>query len=770
MVCMAEQEDRAKNSSEEIIRVEVEVSGIVQGVGFRPFIYKLAKNLDLKGIVLNNERGVKIDVEGTKRHIASFLGALDAPPPIAQVEAIETRHLPCAGYSDFQIERSQKAGSTYTFISPDVAVCKDCLRELFDETDRRYKYPFINCTNCGPRFTIITDIPYDRPYTTMASFEMCEECRTEYNDPLDRRFHAQPVACARCGPQVTLLDNTGQEVKVEDPVRKTAELLKSGAIVAIKGLGGFHLACDAYNNTAVKKLRQRKYREDKPFALMCRDTDVARKLCVFGTEIAALLKSPQSPIVILPAREEAPVSDFVAPGHHFLGIMLPYTPLHHLIFFHGPETLVMTSGNLSDEPIVYKNDEALERLRNIADYFLINNRGIYIRCDDSVVKLFRGKQTFFRRARGYVPFPVRLRQGNTHVLACGGELKNTFCVTKGKYAFLSHHIGDLENWETYKAFEEGIEHFKKLFEISPEVVAYDLHPDYLSTQYALSLDIPRIGVQHHYAHALSCMAENQLTGPILAVIMDGTGYGNDGTIWGCEFFKVHSTGFDRLGHLQYIPLPGGERAIKEPWRIAAIYLERIFGSAWIDLELPFCKKIDLEKWEALRRGIKLNYNSPLCSSAGRLFDAVSALLGIRHTINYEGQAAIELEQLAFYDNKAYPYKIIEKDEKFVIDTDSTIEAITGDIKKKVDIKLISGRFHYTMAQIILDMATRMRESTGLSEIILSGGVFQNHFLLELTFQKLEKDGFKIYINRKVPANDGGISLGQAYYAVLNCKE
>jgi len=387
-----------------------------------------------------------------------------------------------------------------------------------------------------------------------------------------------------------------------------------------------------------------------------------------------------------------------------------------------------------------------------------------------VVKPFRGEQTFFRRARGYVPFPVSLRQGNTQVLACGGELKNTFCVTKGRYAFLSHHIGDLENWETYKAFEEGIEHFKKLFEISPEVVAYDLHPDYLSTQYALSLDIPRIGVQHHYAHALSCMAENQLTGPILAVIMDGTGYGNDGTIWGCEFFKVHSTGFERLGHLQYIPLPGGERAIKEPWRIAAIYLERIFGSAWIDLELPFCKKIDLEKWEALRKGIELNYNSPLCSSAGRLFDAVSALLGIRHTINYEGQAAIELEQLASYDNKVYPYEIIEKDEKFVIDTDSTIKAITGDIKKKVNIELISGRFHYTMAQIILDMATRMRESTGLSEIILSGGVFQNHFLLELTFQKLEKDGFKIYINRKVPANDGSISLGQAYYAVLNCEE
>ncbi len=770
MVCMAEQENRTENSREELIRVRISITGIVQGVGFRPFVYKLAKDNKLRGTVLNNERGVRVDVEGYRREVEAFLEDLNSPPPIAMIESIRIEHLPPCGYKSFTIEKSKKGGSASTFISPDVAVCKDCLQELFDPGDRRYRYPFINCTNCGPRFTIIKNIPYDRPYTTMAPFQMCDQCKAEYFNPLDRRFHAQPIACPACGPHVSLLDRHGQTIESEDAIRKTATLLKEGAIVAIKGLGGYHLACDAYNDNAVKRLRQKKYREDKPFALMCRDIETAGKLCILDESGKKDLLSPQSPIVILPKKKDIPVSPAVAPGHNFLGIMLPYTPLHHLILSEGPESLVMTSGNLSDEPIVYRNEDALERLKNIADYFLVNNRDIYVRCDDSVIKPFRGKKTFLRRARGYVPFPVVLKKKLPQVLACGGELKNTFCLTKNRYAFLSHHIGDLENWETLKAFEQSIEHFKKLFEIDPEVVVHDLHPDYLSTQYAMGLDLPRIGVQHHFAHALSCMAEYGLAEPLLAVIMDGTGYGEDGTIWGCEFLSINGTHYRRLGHLRYIPLPGGEKAIKEPWRVAASYLDRIYGSDWLSFDLPISKKIDHNEWNLLKRGLKLRYNSPQCSSAGRLFDAVSAILGIRHTINYEGQAAIELEQLASSDNRVYPYKITNVEEKSVIDPDPLIEAIVEDVFKGEDIQSISGRFHLTLAQIIIEMAVKMRDLTSYSDVILSGGVFQNHFLLELTCQKMEERGFKAYINRKVPANDGGISLGQAYYILLRDEE
>ena len=770
MVCMAEREDRTKNGSQDIVHVRVDISGIVQGVGFRPFVYKLALDNNLKGTVLNNERGVQIRLEGLKKDVDAFLEALKTPPPIALIETIDIIPAPRVGYSNFKIEKSQKAGAVQAFIPPDVAVCNDCIGELFDPADRRYGYPFINCTNCGPRFTIIKDIPYDRPHTTMAQFEMCDKCRVEYEDPLNRRFHAQPVACPDCGPHVTLIDKTGKAIETPNPVEETARLLEAGKIVAIKGLGGFHLACDAYNEKAVSELRKRKYREDKPFAIMCRDISVARKLCKFGDEISEILQSPQSPIVILPRRDDDLVSPSVAPGHRFLGIMLPYTPLHHLIFSYGPETLVMTSGNLSDEPIVFTNNEALKRLHNIADYFLINDRDIYIRCDDSVIKPFRNGKTFFRRARGYVPFPVKLGKQASSVLSCGAELKNTFCLTKGNYAFISHHVGDLENWETFTAFEQGIEHFKKLFEINPEAVVYDLHPDYLSTQYALSLDIPRIGIQHHYAHALSCMAEYNLTSPLVAIIMDGTGYGTDGTIWGCEFLKVDTSTFERLGHLRYIRLPGGERAIREPWRIAAAYLERTIGTEWDKFDLPFCRNINHRDWEVLKKSMQLGHNAPLCSSAGRLFDAVSALLGVRSKINYEGQAAIELEQLAVPETHFYSYSIEQKDSSFIVDPDPIFEDVINDIKNHVGTDVISGRFHLTMARIIGDTASKMRDLTGYSEIVLSGGVFQNHFLLELAVQILEEKGFKVYINQKVPANDGGISLGQAYYGVLNYGE
>ena len=750
--------------------MRIKIAGIVQGVGFRPFVYGLARENGLGGFVLNTERGVHIEVEGDKRAVEAFLERLSSAPPMAVIDSIETQYLPPLGYSVFKIARSQKKGSSFTLISPDMAVCSECLKELYDPGDRRYGYPFINCTNCGPRFTIIKNIPYDRPYTTMGDFEMCELCRAEYENPLDRRFHAQPIACADCGPRVTLFDSSGKKPAGEDPISATGAFLKSGAIVAIKGLGGFHLACDALNDDAVRKLRKRKYREDKPFAIMCRDIPSVRKSCLLDENSERILASPRCPIVILPRKKDAAISPHVAPGHNCLGVMLPYTPLHHLIFSSGIETLVMTSGNISDEPISYKNEEAFARLKNIADYFLVHNRDIHVRCDDSVVKPFGGKLTFLRRARGYVPSPVVLGSGSSEVLACGGELKNTFCLTKGPYAFVSQHIGDLENWETLMAFEEGIEHYKKIFEIEPGVVAYDPHPDYLSTRYALSLDIPKVPVQHHYAHALSCMAEHDLHGPLLAVIMDGTGYGEDGTIWGCEFLEVTSNNFTRRGHLRYIDLPGGESAIREPWRLAAAYLERIYGAAWTDLDLPISASIDHEKWDLIKKSARQHPGVQSCSSAGRLFDAVSALLGVRYTVNYEGQAAIELEQLAIFDSKAYPYRIITESESLIVDPDPLIEAVVNELLGSEIPPVISGRFHMTMAEIIRDVATRMREATGITDIVLSGGVFQNHLLLELAWRKLQDSSFRIYINRKVPANDGGISLGQAYYATLNFKE
>lgn len=763
MVYVAEQKNRAEKIEHHLIGASIRISGIVQGVGFRPFVYNLAHKYNVKGFVINDEKGVFIDVEGPEENLSRFLRGLQAPPSIAQIEKIETEFHDLCGYEFFKIEKSKRSGEKFTFISPDVATCNDCLKELFDPLDRRYLYPFINCTNCGPRFTIIKDIPYDRPSTTMAAFDMCSLCAEEYHNPTDRRFHAQPTACPRCGPSVTLVKNDGSSVIDGDPIEKTVAFLKQGKIVAIKGLGGFHLACDAYNEKAVNTLRSRKYREDKPFALMCRDIHIAKKVCEIDEKTEKMLTGPQRPIVVLRKRSKNPVASSVAPGHINLGVMLPYTPLHHLLFAHEIEALVMTSGNLSDEPIVYKNDDALERLSGIADFFLLNDRDIHIRCDDSVVKPIGGKETFFRRARGYVPFPIRLKHKGNSVLACGAELKNTFCLTKGEYAFVSHHIGDLENWETFTAFEGGIEHFKRLFEIKPKMIVYDLHPDYLSTQYALSQPLPKIGVQHHFTHALSCMAEYHLEGPLLAVIMDGTGYGEDGSAWGCEFFKVCLDGYERLGHLRYVPLPGSEKAIKEPWRMGAMYLDRIYGDEWTKFDLPISKAVSPGTWSFLKKSVGLNLNSPLCSSAGRLFDAVSAILGIRNSVNYEGQAAIELEQLASVEEDAYPFDIAIENNMFVLNPDPAISAIVEEIHKGEEIETVAGRFHTTVSKMIQKATLIMREKTGLSQVILSGGVFQNHLLLGRSFELLKNSGFEIYTNHKVPANDGGISLGQAYY-------
>jgi len=736
-------------------RLRLIVRGIVQGVGFRPFVYKVASSLGLTGWVLNDEEGVKMEIEGDEEKLEGFLRELlSNPPPRAEIEEVEKEELEPIGYSSFEIRESEKSFERSVLISPDIATCEDCLRELFDPQDRRYRYPFINCTNCGPRFTIIKDVPYDRDKTTMASFKMCPDCFSEYHDPWNRRFHAQPNACPLCGPKVFLLDREGREIQTEDPIREAIRLLQQGKILAVKGLGGFHLACDPFREEVVWELRRRKWREDKPFALMCKNLEVVKELCFLEDGAERLLLSKERPIVILKRRPFCGIAPSVAPRQNTLGVMLPYTPLHHLLFQDGIRCLVMTSGNISDEPIAYKDQEALERLSKIADFFLTHNRPIWMRCDDSVLKVFRDKPLFFRRSRGYVPKPIFLKGAKRKVLALGAELKNTFCITRGPYAFLSHHIGDLENYETFRSFEEAIEHFKKLLRVEPELLVHDLHPDYLSTRYALEKDMPRLAIQHHFAHALSCMAEYGLEGPVLGIIMDGTGFGEDATVWGCEFLEVRVDGFFRLGHLRYIEMPGGEKAIREPWRMGAIYLERAFEG---NLMMERYKELG---WDLLKEGVKKGLNAPLCSSMGRLFDAVSSLLGLRDMVNYEGQAAIELEAIA--DPKAqgdYPFEMRE----YVVDPLPMIRAIVRDLEAGVNKGQIAMRFHRTVSKMILKVAQRAREERGLQEVVLSGGCFQNLLLLELTTSLLEGDSFKVYTHHKVPPNDGGLSLGQAYY-------
>jgi hydrogenase maturation protein HypF len=747
-------------------RAEIGITGIVQGIGFRPFIYNLAQKHLIRGWVLNNEKGVLIDAESEDGNLDRFIQ--DIPklaPPLARIESFDVKYSQPLGYTTFEIRKSVEAQEKFTLISPDVATCDQCLSELFSSQNFRYRYPFINCTLCGPRFTIIQDIPYDRHKTTMAPFVMCPVCQKEYEDPSDRRFHAQPNACPACGPSLHLEDREGKEVP-RDPIVKTLDLLSKGRIVAIKGLGGFHLVCDAKNQEAVSLLRSRKFREDKPFAVMCRNLEEVKEHCEVNEGEEKLLLSVERPIVILRRREGSPVAHAVAPYQDTLGIMLPYSPLHHLLL-NGPlKTLVMTSGNVSDEPISYKNEEAFRRLSKIADYFLFHNREIHMRCDDSVTRIFREKPYILRRSRGYVPFPVKLSFPLEMILACGGELKNTFCLTRDRYAFMSHHIGDLENLETLTSFEEGIEHFKKLFYVEPKAVAYDLHPDYLSTQYALSIpDIPKIGAQHHHAHIVSAMAENGMEGDVIGVALDGTGFGLDNTIWGGEFIKANLRDFDRLAHLKKVAMPGGTMAIKEPWRMAMVYLSEAFGDETTKLKIDLIRRIDPQKWDVLKRAIEKKINTLLTSSMGRLFDAISSLLSIRDEVHYEGQAAIELEMIADHRVKEeYPFHI-QKDEKpMVVDSQEMIRGVVRDLIDGAPASKISGKFHRTIAGFIIGTCESIRSKEKLNRVVLSGGVFQNIFLLSLVTKGLKRSGFDIYTHHLVPPNDGGISLGQAVIA------
>src|SRR5690348_9664156 len=742
-----------------IVRASVRVEGVVQGVGFRPFVYSLATRLGLAGWVGNDVDGVFAEVEGAAACVEQFLGLLETQaPPLARVDRVTAAAMSPTGAAGFAIVASDHTGRRRALVSADSATCDDCLAELADPADRRFGYPFINCTNCGPRFTIVTGVPYDRPLTTMAPFTMCAECEAEYHDPADRRFHAQPVCCPACGPRLRLLDSQQNEM-AGPPLAQAARLLAGAHVVAVKGLGGFHLAVDAGSEAAASALRARKHREDKPFALMAADLAAARELCEVDATGESLLASARRPVVLLDRRPGAPVAAAVAPGNRQLGIMLPYTPLHHLLLAEVGHPIVLTSGNVSDEPIAYTDGDALARLAGIADAFLTHDRAIHIRTDDSVVRPLRGRETLLRRSRGYAPEPLGLAARLPRpVLACGAELKNTFCLAVEDRAFVSHHVGDLENFETLRSFTDGIAHFRRLFDTEPEVVAYDLHPDYLSTRYALDLDcIDLAGVQHHHAHIASCLADNGEQGPVIGVAFDGTGYGTDGTIWGGEFLAAGLAGFERGGHLAPVPMPGGAAAIRQPWRMAAAYVN--------DQQTA---RRHPGQWSAVVAMAAKGINSPLTSSAGRLFDAAAALLGVRDRINYEGQAAGELEQLAETltpaEAEAYPARLETGGGPFTIRGSDLLHAVIEDRTGGVPAPVIASRFHHGVAALIEAGCVLMRERYDLGTVALSGGVFQNLLLLNATVARLEARGFRVLLHSRVPCNDGGISLGQAVVA------
>ena len=740
-------------------RTRVRVEGTVQGVGFRPYVYRLAGDLGLVGYVLNDERGVLLEVEGSAPDVARFLDRLAREaPPLAVLERILCEERDPVGAGSFEIRESARAGAADVPVSPDTATCADCLHELFDAADRRFRYPFINCTNCGPRFTIVRSVPYDRPLTTMADFTMCARCQAEYEDPGDRRFHAQPNACPACGPSLSLLDRRGQPLSrggARDPVEATAELVRRGRIVAVKGIGGYHLACLADDPAAVAELRARKHREDKPFALMAGDLRAAARLVEIGPAERRLLTAPARPIVLAPRRHHAAVAPAVAPRAAELGVMLPYSPLHHVLLGDVGRPLVMTSGNRSDEPIAYRDEDALGRLAGVADAFLVHDRQIETRTDDSVVRVRCSRTAFHRRARGYVPTSLPLPGGGTPVplLACGAELKNTFCVAKGARAWVSHHIGDLENYETLRSFTAGIEHFQRLFEVTPRVVAYDLHPEYLASKYALERsDVALVGVQHHHAHLAACLAEHGEVGAAVAAIFDGTGYGSDGAIWGGEILYGSIRAFTRVGHLLPVRLPGGAQAVREPWRMACAWLVAS------GIEPPAA-------WRPIVRLARSGLASPWTTSVGRLFDAVAALCGVRSEINYEGQAAIELEAACDPRERGwYLMPVRNADGRLTIDPRETILAVAADVERGAPTGAVASRFHRALARATAKACARAAAENRCDVVVLSGGVFANRRLLEWTIGELSAAAVRVLVPERLPAGDGGISYGQAAVA------
>ncbi|MCL6511086.1 MAG: carbamoyltransferase HypF [Anaerolineae bacterium] len=756
-------------SGSERERRRLVVRGIVQGVGFRPFVHGLATRYNLGGFVGNDSHGVFIEIEGAPDALDAFTRELQVtPPPLALIEAVTCQAMAPAGETTFTIVASAHRAGASTAISPDVCICDDCLRELFDPSDRRYRYPFINCTNCGPRFTIIRDIPYDRPQTTMAAFAMCPHCEAEYHDPANRRFHAQPNACPACGPRVWL-ERTGQPTVWDDPAICAAQdALRAGRIVAVRGIGGFHLACDATNDAALQTLRRRKGRVDKPFALMVRDLDAARALAELSDAEAALLTSKARPIVLLRRRPDAPLSELVAPGNAYVGLMLPYSPLHYLLLDGLEQPLVMTSGNLTDEPICKDNDEARARLAELADAFLLHNREIYIHCDDSVMRVFEGAPLPIRRSRGYAPFPVRLPKAAPMLLAVGGELKATFCVTRESHAYLSQHIGDMESLQTLQAYERAVDHFIHLFRIRPEAIVCDLHPGYLTTRWAERFagerNLPLLKAQHHHAHIAACLVEHGYAPDefVIGISFDGTGYGSDGAIWGGEVLIANCRTFRRAAHLKYVPLPGGDAGIKRPYRVALAHLWSA-GLPWDD-DLPCVAACSPVERRILQQQLERAVHCPPTSSMGRLFDAIAALIGVRQTITYEAQAAIELEaRCDEAEGGRYPWTIetATDDDGLVLDPAPMLRAIVGDLRAGVRPGAIASKVHNTIAELIVEVSAHLRDRTGLATVALSGGVFQNATLLRRTLIGLRAAGFRALTHQAVPPNDGGLALGQA---------
>ena len=753
----------------------IHIIGIVQGVGFRPFIFNLASDYDLTGWVCNSASGVDIEISGPSEILDQFSADISQKaPPLSQIDSITVEEIPLQDFPDFQIISSQDKASDFIPISPDVAICAQCQAELFDPKDRRYRYPFINCTNCGPRFSIIKEIPYDRPKTTMSGFEMCPDCREEYENPADRRFHAQPVACPICGPQIWLEVVPGERTKEKDEAIQTArQMLVDGKILAVKGLGGFHLACDAHNPKAVARLRQRKHRPAKPFALMAFNLESIQEYVELPESAETLLQSPQAPILLLPKRAGSDLAANVAPGQANLGFMLPYTPLHLLLLEPEPgfpKVLVMTSGNLSETPVIRKNREAREKLDGIADAFLMHDRPIHMRVDDSVFMLIDNAPYPSRRARGYAPNPIRLDFDVPKILAAGSQMKNTFCLTREKYAFLSHYIGEMENWETYQDFQEAIRHYEGLFRIQPELLACDLHPDYLASQYARAKaaeeGLPLVEVQHHHAHLAAGMIENGLPPEtqVAGLIFDGTGYGLDGTIWGGEVLVGNCDTFERPFHLKAVPLPGGEAAIRKPARMALSTLWA-YGLSWDDSLAPVQTLNEMER-SALQSQLEKELNTPLTTSMGRLFDAVAALTGVRQTISYEAQAAIELEGLVDRAESGYYPFIITAPE---IDLGPMLSALLDDLRGGASQPTMAARFHNTIARLSLALAQQVQQKYHINRFVLSGGVWQNQVLLEKTLDLFYQNDIAPLIHRQTPPNDGCVAFGQAMVAAYRYK-
>ncbi|UCD64105.1 MAG: carbamoyltransferase HypF [Candidatus Zixiibacteriota bacterium] len=751
----------------QIKRRRFHVDGVVQGVGFRPFVFKLACQLGLSGFVNNDTTGVLVEVEGPPGDVESFTRRLTGEAPVlSRIVRVDTSDIDCLGEAGFSILQSRRHRRAATLIAPDVAVCEDCLDELFDPSDRRFRYPFINCTTCGPRYTIVESIPYDRSRTSMKIFPMCAACSEEYHNPQSRRFHAQPNACPVCGPELTL-HNGVNKVASDDCVAEAARLLRGGSIVAIRGLGGFHLAVDARSGDAIEELRLRKGRARKPLAIMVPDLETARSFCDIDPDEEALLTHYTRPIVLLRRNGRCGLPDSIAPRNNYLGIMLPYTPLHHLLMRNSFDALIMTSGNYSEEPIAIDNEEAVERLGDIADYFLFHDRKILQRCDDSIAVKSAGTSQIIRRARGYVPRPVFITHetGRT-ILACGAELKNTVAISRGDQVFLSQHIGDLDNPAAFAFFENSLEHLSRILEIEPEVIAYDMHPEYLSTKWALNQDLPKakVAVQHHHAHLASVMADNGVTEPTIGIILDGTGYGTDGTIWGGEVLIGDASRFERHAWLKPLPMPGAAAAIKEPWRMGFSYLYSVYGDDFVKLKLPLLERIDINQCSILAEMIKKDINCPLTSSCGRLFDAVSAILGIRQSINFEAQAAIELEMVAGYEYPNIGRHTVDSELAGALDTSHLIRAVVEGVIAGKSVADLAAQFHVMLAEMFITVALAAREKMGINRVALSGGVYQNRYFSGYLVRRMDAEGLEALTHQQVPTNDGGIALGQIVVA------